>query len=117
MRSSSTKFEVRFWFNADGLVEYFDVWVYELEPLECNKRPCSEWVQEAITNSYYGDDLREELEIGEGCYQVLARGELTGWYDDWTGEWDEEIEWKDVQSMKLPDDYFDSEDADGLSDV
>lgn len=90
------------------LEEHFEatIWDDELTPFTAERRSIREWVEEHFTN-YNNDSLREWLEIPkEGCWEVLMVATIKVY---WSGyeepEYDEDIEVKEIQSQRIPDEY------------
>ena len=91
----------------DGQVQDFDIVTWELEPLDDNRRACSEWIEEHLLTDV--DCLFEQLEInGEGAWEAVFRGSIHGYWiwTDCGDEYDEEIEIDDFLSQQLPTEWF-----------
>lgn len=104
---TTAEFQARIWLDAES-VRQIEVWVHELEPVDHRKRPLSEWVHEHLSD-YDRDFFAEEFKLGEGSFQVLCRGTVSGWWSEDTpisaSEWDEEANFTEFQTAQLPDDW------------
>lgn len=89
-------------------IEQMEVFSYTFRPEKCDRLTDDEWVKEHINNCLMVEDLRKMLNIqDEGIYQVLMKVKLHGWYSGWeTPEWDEELDIREYQVRKMPDDWF-----------
>lgn len=103
--SSKANFQCRFYL-IEGIVVELKCWCYELDPMKVSMRPSEEWVEEHIQQCYSEEDLRKMFLLDEGKnYQVLFSGQLSGYYDDHTGEWDEELNGVVFESEEVPEEY------------
>jgi hypothetical protein len=101
---SSITFQARIWLNGDEVHEY-EVWGYELFPIDGTKRSGQEWATEHLSN-YDAEDVRSLFELKFGNYQILFTAKLCGGLNDFNQEWDEDITILNSQTMELPNDYY-----------
>lgn len=90
--SNTCKFEARIRI-VDGTLDEVVVWVYELEPdSDSGSRLGAEWVAEHLRD-YSVNDLLERLELPtDKDVQAIFKGTICGWRDEFSGEWDEDID-------------------------
>jgi hypothetical protein len=95
----------------DGQVYIQSVWDEELTPLKEGERPVSEWAEEHLGNW----DLEEWLDALDlpktGNFEALILdGRIQGSFSTATDEWDESVDYLQVLTQELPDDWmFDDE--------
>lgn len=96
---SREHFKARLFF-IDDTVQDINVWCDGFVPMEHNQRPANEWVYEHLECSIAAN-LRELLGVPpEGNYQVVFEGVIFGW-EDWQGEYDEDIEIPDPDTISM----------------
>lgn len=107
LNEPSAEFAALF-FLVDDCIQELQVWDHQLEPMDHRKRPIKEWVAEAIYESV--GSLRDLIPNipKEGDFQVLVRkGKISGWWSGWEyPEWNEEVEFLDVEFAPIPDQYL-----------
>lgn len=82
-----------------------DVWDDELTPLKDRCR-ASEWALSHMQNAWSDEDYRDAFELPPtGIWEVVFDGKMRSW-QDWEGEWDEEMEVLGIQKQQLPDDWY-----------
>lgn len=85
-------FEARILFY-DGLILEIEVWVWEMLPDKQSERPGAEWVHEHLKElgfEYYAEHFKVPG-AGEPPQQLLLAGNLRGWQEPRSGEFDEEM--------------------------
>jgi hypothetical protein len=102
----SYMFKARVWVHEFDPPEIQEVWDDELTPIEGGKRPIRDWVKEHLEN-WCREEYVGTCEIPEdGTHEVLFSGTIRGWYDSYTGEYDEEIDVTESKTQRLPDEWF-----------
>jgi len=93
------------------LVDELDVvdietWCYRLVPMDLALRPVEEWAEEHI-REIAGETLRELLGVpSAGNFQVLFRATLRGFWVRPYDEYDESIEFREVEYEAIPENYL-----------
>lgn len=103
--SHKAKFQARVFLLGEEAVD-LEIWVHELDPMDDEHLPGDEWVEEFLSwhdADWYREQCRVEIPAGD--VQLLIQGRLKGWFDYW-GEYDEEIEFDEVEFAEVPEDYL-----------
>ncbi len=102
---SSTRVQGRFFICGEEVTD-MQLFVYELFPFESNLRPTQEWA-ECHFQEYDTSDLREIFSLpDEGNFQVLFTANLSGEFDSFSGEWDEDFDVIESKHILIPTGWF-----------
>lgn len=88
----------------DGVLS-LDTWDSELTDYMPGIRPLREWLHEHMVISYTTKDLFDIFGLpgDHDVFEVVFEGDLSGWYEEWTGEWDESLDITDCRFQPVPD--------------
>ncbi len=103
------KFFCRVLLSSTEEVMELEVWDCHLTPMHQERCACSvrEWAKRHLEDWGYEDWMdRFDLERGYS-YEIVFAGQIHGHLDNWTGEWDEEVDILHDEHQRLPDGYWD----------
>lgn len=104
---SSKTFMARISVGED--VEQIEVWCHELDPVDRDKhRSTEEWVHEHLNECCQRDFFAELVpeEFRKGNFQVLIKGEINSYFDNYYGEYDEDVCIEESSHQVLPENWF-----------
>lgn len=84
----------------EGLIE-IETWDDELTPADITHRPVRDWAKESLQN-WSASDFHEHLGIPPGEYEIVFEGEIRGHLDQYSGEWDEDIDIVSFKHQPIP---------------
>lgn len=115
-RMRSEEVMVRLWLDQEDIVD-IQTFAYEFDPESRTTCSDAEWVGHHFSQCLNGSDIYELLDIKEkGVYQILMKVTIRGFYSGWeVAEYDEELDVKEFQFKKMPDDWFSALEDRGLS--
>ena len=101
--SKAVQFNFRIWVHPeDGDPPDIEVWWHGLEHTGPDKGFMSDWIHEALTC----EDFHHTFDLDtDKHWQVVGKGELTGWYDYW-GEYDESLDVIEYEKAEVPESYY-----------
>lgn len=106
-QESSADFLAKITYSEPDNMLVADVWVYEFDPVETFRRSAREWVEEHYSDGfpqYVLTELGLAKEEMKKSWQILCKGTISCYYDDFTGEWDESVEYEEVHKVEIDPD-------------
>lgn len=107
-QDDACEFFARVWLTPED-VDHIETWVHELIPVDAMHRSAGDWVQEHL--AYYDREwYADEFKLGEGCWQILFKGKLRGYWISCGDceDYDEEVIIESFEVMQLlPDTWYD----------
>lgn len=87
----------------NGILD-LDTWDSELTDYRPGVRAVREWFRDHLTNAYTIEDLFALLHLpsDNDVFEVVFEGELSGWCDEWSGEWEENLDIIDCEFQPVP---------------
>lgn len=104
MVENTGSFCFRAWLLPDDPAEVA-TWSHELDPMHAKSIPVSEWAENHLRDC----DLYELLGLDRTkAWQVVGHGTIYGRYDNWSGEWDENVDLDTDFCAEIPAEYLDA---------
>jgi hypothetical protein len=110
-RHARFQFRARVELHDDEIV-HTEFWDDELTPMQSGHRRTAEWAQEHVQGCWFREDYNDRFELPPtGNFEVVFSATISGWYDDFNGEWDEEVEISGYVKQALTEEYMLMSDA------
>lgn len=101
-RSTQCDFFFRTWLDSDNETVSVSVWCHATGDRNASSESTESYIEESVRNL----DMYQETRLDPTKnWEVIGKGRIRSWFS-FDGEYDETIDLYQLQSVELPDDYF-----------